>query len=366
MTTTPRKGLRALLLAAAVLWLTLLCAPHAGAANPQEPIAVGKTGSGTVTSSPPGIACGTTCDASFDQGTTVTLTATPAAGYRFGSWNGCTPTSTPNVCTVTLEGPAAVTANFIATPTLKVVLAGTGSGAVTSSPAGIACGSTCSASYDVNTLVTLFATPAAGSRFAGWSGGGCAGTGSCTVKLAQTTQVTARFNAEVTLTIDNAGTGQGSITSSPSGIKCAPACSAVYDLGTKIRLAAHPARGSRFLGWVGPPCAGGLPCSFTITQNTTIGADFGRIVVPPNTRVSRLKVFRGKHGKRGRAEVWFTASGGTESFKFVCKLDKKRFRSCRSPKKYRHLRKGRHTIQVRAVDSSGFGDPTPARVKFKI
>ncbi|HWU41765.1 MAG TPA: hypothetical protein VN203_29255, partial [Candidatus Acidoferrum sp.] len=48
------------------------------------------TGSGTVTSSPPGIDCGPTCTASFPPGTVLTLTATPASDATFtGSDRGC-------------------------------------------------------------------------------------------------------------------------------------------------------------------------------------------------------------------------------------------------------------------------------------
>ena len=60
--------------------------------------------------------------------------------------------------------------------TLTVVKAGTGSGTVTSSPAGITCGSTCSALFASGTSVTLTATADSGSTFAGWSGEGCSGT----------------------------------------------------------------------------------------------------------------------------------------------------------------------------------------------
>ena len=76
---------------------------------------------------------------------------------------------------------------------LAVVRAGTGSGTVTSTPAGITCGTSCSASYASGTAVALTATPAAGSSFTGWSGGGCTGTGSCTVTLTAATTVTATF-----------------------------------------------------------------------------------------------------------------------------------------------------------------------------
>jgi hypothetical protein len=77
--------------------------------------------------------------------------------------------------------------------TLTVHRAGTGSGAVTSSPAGISCGSTCSHAYANGTPVTLSASPASGSKFAGWSGGGCGSTASCKVTLASDVSVTATF-----------------------------------------------------------------------------------------------------------------------------------------------------------------------------
>ena len=67
-----------------------------------------------------------------------------------------------------------------------------GAGRVTSSPAGIACGSTCSAPFAA-VPVTLTATPAAGSAFTGWSGGSCSGTGACTVTMSRDRSLTANF-----------------------------------------------------------------------------------------------------------------------------------------------------------------------------
>jgi hypothetical protein len=51
-------------------------------------LTINKVGSGTVTSSTGGINCGSTCSASFNEGTAVTLTATPAAGWTFSGWSG--------------------------------------------------------------------------------------------------------------------------------------------------------------------------------------------------------------------------------------------------------------------------------------
>jgi hypothetical protein len=77
--------------------------------------------------------------------------------------------------------------------TLSVAKAGNGSGTVTSSPAGISCGATCSQGYPYGTSVTLAATAATGSNFTGWSGA-CSGTGTCTVTTNDASAVTATFS----------------------------------------------------------------------------------------------------------------------------------------------------------------------------
>lgn len=77
--------------------------------------------------------------------------------------------------------------------TLSVNKEGTGSGHVSSSPAGISCGADCSEAYLSGAVVTLTATPDAGSTFEGWVGGGCAGTESCTVSVTSDITVTSRF-----------------------------------------------------------------------------------------------------------------------------------------------------------------------------
>jgi len=51
-------------------------------------VAKAGTGIGTVTSTPEGIICGGTCQASFEAGTVVTLTATPDSGSHFSRWSG--------------------------------------------------------------------------------------------------------------------------------------------------------------------------------------------------------------------------------------------------------------------------------------
>jgi hypothetical protein len=64
---------------------------------------------------------------------------------------------------------------------LNVAKSGAGAGTVKGDHAGLRCGSTCSVSLDSGTALTLTATPSAGSRFQGWSGGNCSGTRTCLV-----------------------------------------------------------------------------------------------------------------------------------------------------------------------------------------
>ncbi|CAK0782309.1 hypothetical protein CCP4SC76_880002 [Gammaproteobacteria bacterium] len=157
-------------------------------------LSVSKSGSGggTVISSPTSINCGSACSANFPSGTNITLTATATSGSTFNGWNwGCSGSSP--TCTVALNASTNVIANFTAGVipyTLSV--SKVGSGTVTSNPSGISCGSTCSASFNSGTSVTLTATPASGT-FSGWSGD-CSGTSTCTVSMTAAKSVTATFS----------------------------------------------------------------------------------------------------------------------------------------------------------------------------
>jgi Zn-dependent metalloprotease len=77
--------------------------------------------------------------------------------------------------------------------TLNVTKSGAGGGLVTSVPSGIVCGTGCQSSFPADTTVVLTALPETGSTFSGWSGGGCSGTGTCTVVLTSNVTVTGTF-----------------------------------------------------------------------------------------------------------------------------------------------------------------------------
>ncbi|MEZ4402231.1 MAG: hypothetical protein R3B06_19560 [Kofleriaceae bacterium] len=144
--------------------------------------------------SPAGINCGATCASAFNYGTTVTLTATPIAGHTFNGWSGagCSGTGT---CTVSMTTAQTVTATFTAAIyTLTVTKLGGGSStSVSSFPAGVSCGATCTAQYPAGSVVELDAFASGLWIFSEWTGD-CAGTDSfCTFTMDANKAVTAQF-----------------------------------------------------------------------------------------------------------------------------------------------------------------------------
>lgn len=163
-----------------------------GAAPPTKSLQVARagTGSGTISSSPSGISCGSACSHAFASGASVVLTATPSAGSKFTGWSGAC--SGTGACKVTMSAAQSVTASFALVRTLRVTKLGNGSGTVASTIPGISCGSTCSYAFVFGAKVTLIAKPAAGSKFVRWSGA-CSGTGVCRVTMSTGRSVIATF-----------------------------------------------------------------------------------------------------------------------------------------------------------------------------
>ncbi len=209
--------------------------------------------------------------------------------------------------------------------TLQVTRNGTGSGTVTSSPSGISCGTTCSRTFSGGTTVMLTAAAASGSVFAGWSGGGCTGTGSCTVQINNNVTVSATFNTSdappppppsgtFTLTVTKVQDGgTGNVASSPAGIDCGATCTASFASGTSITLFASPTTG-RFASWAAGPCAGSTnpSCAFTLGANTTATARFAS---QPLTFIE-LTLPDGNVGADYTVSLNTTGGSGTERHEF--------------------------------------------------
>jgi hypothetical protein len=78
-------------------------------------------------------------------------------------------------------------------PQSALAITKSGTGTVTSVPAGINCGSTCTAGFNTGSAVTLNAAASAGSVFSGW-GGACAGTAACALTMDVAKSASATFN----------------------------------------------------------------------------------------------------------------------------------------------------------------------------
>lgn len=142
--------------------------------------------------------------------TDVTFSVAGTYTVRLTSTDGDLTTTADTVVTV-LPSPL----------TLKVQLSGTGSGTVTGS--GITCGSDCSETYSSVTSVTLTATPSSGSTFIGWVGGGCTGTGTCTLTVDSAKTVAAFFDTTGTGTsVFYVDTDNGSASDSNPGTQSLP------------------------------------------------------------------------------------------------------------------------------------------------
>ena len=155
-------------------------------------------------------------------------------------------------------------------PTLYVVKAGTGSGTLTSTPAGINCGGGCTqanAAFAPGVVVSVTAVPAAGSRFVQWVGD-CSGTGACSVAMNSLKVVGAVFEPATTFNLSVLRSGSGSVTSAPAGINCGVTCTVPFNQGASVTLTATPTAGWTFTNWAGA-CNGTLPtCTVTINSNT--------------------------------------------------------------------------------------------------
>jgi len=240
-------------------------------------------GSGSIAADVGGLTCATAsdCIGNYAANTAVTLTATPATGHAFSGWSGSGLACTGSSCQVQMSSARSVTATFTAVPTasfaLNVILSGSGS--VSSSPAGISCGTACSKSFPQGSAVTLTATPNSGFTFNGWSGAGCTGSGSCTVTMGNAQSVTATFTptpagmAAINVKVN----GSGSVLSAPSGINCPGDCSESLPMGTQVKLTAQAAAKQRFTGWTSGCTGTDTTCNVTLSSATSVNAGFQAI-----------------------------------------------------------------------------------------
>jgi subtilisin family serine protease len=255
------------------------------------------SGSGSVRFLPDRPACTDDCSRLFEGRSVVTLTAEPADGVAFTGWAGAC-RGRDRECRLSMDEARSVTAKFASELRLTVSLEGTGSGEVISNPAGIQCGSTCSAWFLPERVVALTPTAASDSEFREWTGDACVSrfTVPCQVTMDRTKTVGAVFDTKPVVTVTSRGGGR--VTSSPGGIDCGTDCSAPFAFDELIGLTATPDEGASFVGWSGD-CEGthttcSLPfvdaprhveAQFTGRPSILVyvaGGGYGRVTSEPN------------------------------------------------------------------------------------
>jgi len=267
-----------------------------------------REGNGAVTSEPAGIDCDSDneqCNATFDSGTEVTLTAIPEPGWTLSEWTGeCSgKDESHEESMVILDQEQQCQAIFEPLPQFNLFVAKTGSGQVTSSLVSevtapvlnIDCGEQCQTTYQAGTEVMLTAIPDPGWQLESWRGH-CDETGH--VIIAQEyTQCRAIFiqappnsdadnttpSTHARLTIINPG--NGTITSQPAGINCGATCEAEFAVNTAITLTALPDEGFALDAWQGDCDALG-----TVTLNANKQCE--AIFLPINRTPFTLNVYK--------------------------------------------------------------------------
>lgn len=167
-----------------------------------------------------------------------------------------------------------------------------------------------------------------------------------------------------TLTVTRGGFGGGTVTSSPAGVKCGPTCVGSFATGSSVKLTAKASPVSMFAHWSGGGCSKAGACHVTLNTDVAVTAVFNRDKTKPKVTLVRVKA----HHRARTARVRFRGtdpSHGSKGLRFKCKLDRKRFARCRSPKLYKHLRHGKHVIQVKAIDKAG-NVSKPVKRKFRV
>jgi hypothetical protein len=109
---------------------------------------------------------------------------------------------------------------------------------------------------------------------AGAGGGGMGGTAGAAAGAGGTTAI------NPLLTVNRAGSGTGTVTSTPSGINCGTVCSASFPVGPTITLTASPSTTSTFTGWSGGGCTGTGTCAVTVPAVTSVTATFTALPAP--------------------------------------------------------------------------------------
>jgi uncharacterized protein YkwD len=186
----------------------------------------------------------------YDLGTTVSLAAAPATGYRFVSWTGDVDTiayTNAASTTITMNGDYSITANFEVIPPVqyRLTVSSSAGGSVTTPGQG-------TFTFNAGAVVSLVAVPAIGYRFVNWTGN----VGTVANVSAASTTVTINGDGSITANFEPIPRVRYSltITSSSGGWVTSPGMGTFsYDAGTVVSLVASPTciYQYQFVNWTG-------------------------------------------------------------------------------------------------------------------
>jgi hypothetical protein len=86
----------------------------------------------------------------------------------------------------------------------------------------------------------------------------------------------------------------------------------------------------------------------------------------PDTDPPETEITKGAPNKTDKNKVKFKFTSSEPNSTFECKVDKKPYKPCTSPKKVKRLDDGKHKFKVIATDEAGNSDPSAAKDKFKV
>ena len=206
---------------------------------------------GTVTTNP------NPTNGTYDDGTSVVLTATPNAGYQFDGWSGDA-SGASTTASVVMFADRTVTATFSLIQRTLTVNATNGS--VTTNP------NPTNGTYNDGAVVALTATPDAGYQFDGWSGDASGTTNPLNITMDADKTITANFSKiQHTLTINATN---GSVTASPAPTN------GTYDNGTVVTLTATPNANFGFVNWTGDLSGTTNPITIIMSDDKNVTANF--------------------------------------------------------------------------------------------
>jgi streptogramin lyase len=87
---------------------------------------------------------------------------------------------------------------------------------------------------------------------------------------------------------------------------------------------------------------------------------------PADVDAPQTTIATGPGKNLGRGEAKFSFKSNEAGSHFECKLDGKKVARCKSPRRYKHLKPGRHTFRAWAIDAAGNKDGTPAKRRFRV